>query len=110
MHLHGQTPYRRETPNACTLTTRAQTEDLGTLDFHRQDRTLQVAVLAPNCSVGAVCIRDSPVARLVGTSIFFGIQLLAQYFDAMRTLFLDFDGMVHPEFRHESKHFCCLHF
>ena len=26
----------------------------------------------------------------------------------MRTLFLDFDGVLHPEFCHESKHFCCL--
>lgn len=26
----------------------------------------------------------------------------------MRTLFLDFDGVLHPEFCHESKHFSCL--
>lgn len=26
----------------------------------------------------------------------------------MRTLFLDFDGVLHPEFCHESRHFCCL--
>jgi len=23
-------------------------------------------------------------------------------------LFLDFDGVLHPEFSHESRHFCCL--
>src|SRR2546427_1343239 len=23
-------------------------------------------------------------------------------------VFLDFDGVLHPEFCHESKHFCCL--
>lgn len=28
----------------------------------------------------------------------------------MRTLFLDFDGVLHPEFCHESEHFCCLPF
>lgn len=28
----------------------------------------------------------------------------------MRTLFLDFDGVLHPEFCHESRHFCCLPF
>ena len=27
---------------------------------------------------------------------------------AMPTLFLDFDGVLHPEFCHESRHFCCL--
>ncbi len=27
----------------------------------------------------------------------------------MRTLFLDFDGVLHPEFCHESKHFSCLY-
>jgi hypothetical protein len=26
----------------------------------------------------------------------------------MRTLFLDFDGVLHPEFCHTSRHFCCL--
>ena len=26
----------------------------------------------------------------------------------MRTLFLDFDGVLHPEFCHESRHFSCL--
>ena len=26
----------------------------------------------------------------------------------MPTLFLDFDGVLHPEFCHESRHFCCL--
>lgn len=26
----------------------------------------------------------------------------------MRTLFLDLDGVLHPEFCHESKHFSCL--
>ena len=26
----------------------------------------------------------------------------------MFTLFLDFDGVLHPEFCHESQHFCCL--
>lgn len=26
----------------------------------------------------------------------------------MPTLFLDFDGVRHPEFCHESRHFCCL--
>lgn len=26
----------------------------------------------------------------------------------MRTLFLDFGGMLHPEFFHTSKHFCYL--
>lgn len=26
----------------------------------------------------------------------------------MKTVFLDFDGVLHPEFCHESKHFCCL--
>ncbi|WP_312841362.1 HAD domain-containing protein [Delftia tsuruhatensis] len=26
----------------------------------------------------------------------------------MKTLFLDFDGVIHPEFCHESRHFCCL--
>lgn len=26
----------------------------------------------------------------------------------MLTLFLDFDGVLHPEFCHESRHFCCL--
>lgn len=26
----------------------------------------------------------------------------------MRTLFLDFDGVLHPEFCHESRHFYCL--
>lgn len=28
----------------------------------------------------------------------------------MRTLFLDFDGVLHPEFCHESRHFSCLPF
>ena len=28
----------------------------------------------------------------------------------MKTIFLDFDGVLHPEFCHESKHFCCLPF
>lgn len=28
----------------------------------------------------------------------------------MRTIFLDFDGVLHPEFCHESRHFCCLPF
>lgn len=28
----------------------------------------------------------------------------------MRTLFLDFDGVLHPEFCHESRHFSCLQF
>lgn len=28
--------------------------------------------------------------------------------DGMRTLFLDFDGVLHPEFCHESKHFTFL--
>jgi len=51
----------------------------------------------------------SPIAMLVDTSSV-GIQLLAQYSDAMQTLFLDFDGVLHPEFCHESKHFCCLPF
>ena len=27
---------------------------------------------------------------------------------SMFTLFLDFDGVLHPEFCHESQHFCCL--
>ena len=27
---------------------------------------------------------------------------------AMRTLFLDFGGVLHPEFGHKSKHFCYL--
>lgn len=26
----------------------------------------------------------------------------------MNTIFLDFDGVIHPEFCHESKHLCCL--
>ena len=26
----------------------------------------------------------------------------------MRTLFLDIDGVLHPEHCHESRHFCCL--
>ena len=26
----------------------------------------------------------------------------------MSLLFLDFDGVLHPEHCHESKHFCCL--
>ena len=26
----------------------------------------------------------------------------------MPILFLDFDGVLHPEHCHESKHFCCL--
>lgn len=26
----------------------------------------------------------------------------------MKTVFLDFDGVLHPEFCHESKHFACL--
>ena len=26
----------------------------------------------------------------------------------MLILFLDFDGVLHPEHCHESKHFCCL--
>jgi hypothetical protein len=26
----------------------------------------------------------------------------------MRTIFLDFDGVLHPEHCHESRHFCCL--
>ena len=26
----------------------------------------------------------------------------------VKTLFLDFDGVIHPEFCHESRHFCCL--
>lgn len=26
----------------------------------------------------------------------------------MKTLFLDFDGVLHPEHCHESRHFCCL--
>jgi hypothetical protein len=26
----------------------------------------------------------------------------------MHILFLDFDGVLHPEFCHESRHFCCL--
>lgn len=26
----------------------------------------------------------------------------------MLTLFLDFDGVLHPEFCHERQHFCCL--
>lgn len=30
------------------------------------------------------------------------------YTKSVRTIFLDFDGVVHPEFCHESKHFCCL--
>ncbi len=109
LHLHGRMPYRRETPNACTLTIRAQIEDLRTVDFHRHDRSLQMAVFAPSCSVAAVCISYHPTAMLVDRS-FVGIQLLAQYSDAMQTLFLDFDGVLHPEFCHESKHFCCLPF
>lgn len=28
----------------------------------------------------------------------------------MPILFLDFDGVLHPEHCHESKHFCCLPF
>lgn len=28
----------------------------------------------------------------------------------MKTIFLDFGGVLHPEFCHESKHFCCLPF
>lgn len=28
----------------------------------------------------------------------------------MTTLFLDFDGILHPEFSHASRHFCCLSF
>lgn len=109
LHVHSRMPYRRETPNDCTLNIRAQIEDLRTVDFHRHDRSLQMAVLAPSCSVGAVCSSYSPIAMLVDTS-FVGIQLLAQYSDAMQTLSLDFDGVLHPEFCHESKHFCCLPF
>lgn len=26
----------------------------------------------------------------------------------MKTLFLDFDGVLHPEHCRESRHFCCL--
>lgn len=54
LHLHGRMPYRREAPNACTLTIRAQIEDLCTVDFHRHDRPLQIAVLASSYSVGAL--------------------------------------------------------
>lgn len=68
LHLHGRMPYRCETPNACTLTIRAQIEDLRTVDFHRHDRTLQMAVLAPSCSVGAVCMSYHPTAMLVDRS------------------------------------------
>lgn len=32
----------------------------------------------------------------------------AAYTPFVRTLFLDFDGVLHPEFCHESRHFSCL--
>lgn len=32
------------------------------------------------------------------------------YTFAVRTLFVDFDGVLHPEFCHESRHFSCLPF
>lgn len=32
------------------------------------------------------------------------------YTELVHTLFLDFDGVLHPEFCHESKHFSCLPF
>jgi hypothetical protein len=33
---------------------------------------------------------------------------VALYTAKVQTLFLDFDGVTHPEFCHESKHFSCL--
>lgn len=30
------------------------------------------------------------------------------YTENVKTLFLDFDGVLHPEFCHESRHLCCL--
>ena len=110
LHQHSRAPFRREKhPNAYTLTIRVPIEDQHAAVTHLHDRAPQIAVLAPSCSVGAVCMSYHPTAMLVDRS-FVGIQPLAQYSDAMQTLFLDFDGVLHPEFCHESKHFCCLPF
>lgn len=35
-------------------------------------------------------------------------QRLRRWGCPLRTLFLDFDGVLHPEHCHESLHFCCL--
>lgn len=35
-------------------------------------------------------------------------QHLKRWGCPLRTLFLDFDGVLHPEHCHESQHFCCL--
>jgi hypothetical protein len=44
-------------------------------------------------------------ANTINASVF---QVCSTYTEYVNTLFLDFDGVLHPEFCHESKHFSCL--